>query len=233
MELGWIAADRGIAVSEWTRDLTLIGATARRLVHAMMSGSDIASLRRAVTLVRTTATRLEPGLGTASPAYLSAYGMLFLKGSIAAARLGDAGLSRDLNAEAATVARLLGGDRNEHWSAFGPTNVGVHRVSALAELHEGGRAVEHAERLGGEQLSFLPRERRASHILNVARGFGQWGKRDQAVALVLEADSLAQEEVRCRPLTQTLVTGLVRSYPRGTTPGAPLVRLARDIGIQM
>jgi transcriptional regulator with XRE-family HTH domain len=233
MELGWIAGDRGITVAEWAGDLTLIGATARRLAHAMMSGSDVASLRRAVALVRATADRLEPGIGRASPAYLSAYGMLFLKGSIAAARLGDAGLSRDLNAEAAVVARLLGGDRNEHWSAFGPANVAVHRVSALAELHEGGRVVEHAEQFGTERLSSLPRERRANHILNVARGFGQWGKRDEAVALVLEADSLAHEEVHCRPLTNALVTELVRSYPRGTTPSAPLARLAREIGIQV
>ena len=233
MELGWIAADRGITVAEWTADLTLIGATTRRLVHAMMSGSDAAGRRRAIDLVHTTTDRMEPGLGAASPGYLSAYGMLFLKGSIAAARLGEAGSSRDLNAEAATAARLLGGDRNDHWSAFGPTNVGVHRVTALAELHEGGRAVEQAEGLGAEQLSCLPRERRANHLLDVARGFGQWGRRDEAVALVLEADSLAQEEVRCRPLAQTLVTELVRSHPRGTAPSVPLARLAREIGIQV
>jgi transcriptional regulator with XRE-family HTH domain len=233
MELGWIAADRGITVAEWTADLTLIGATTRRLVHAMMSGSETDGHRRAIALVRTATARLEPGIGSASPAYLSAYGMLFLKGSIAAARLGDAGLSRDLNAEAATAARLLGGDRNEHWSAFGPTNVGVHRVSALAELHEGGRVVEHAERLSDEQLSCLPRERRANHLLDVARGFGQWGRRDEAITLVLYADSLAQEEVRGRPLTQTLITELVRSQPRGTAPSVPLARLAREIGIHV
>jgi transcriptional regulator with XRE-family HTH domain len=233
MELGWIAGDRGIAVAEWTGDLTLIGATTRRLVHALMSVADTASRQRAVTLVRTTAARLEPGIGTASPAYLSAYGSLFLKGSIAATRLGDAGQSRDLNAEAATVARLLGGDRNEHWSAFGPTNVAIHRVAALAELHEGGRAVEYAQRLTDEQLSSLPRERRANHILDVARGYNQWGKRDEAVTLVLEADSMAREEVRCRPLTHALVTELVRGHPRGTTPSVPLARLAREIGIQV
>jgi transcriptional regulator with XRE-family HTH domain len=233
VELGWVAADRGIAIAEATGDLTLIGATTRRLVHAMMSAPDSASRQRAITLVRATAGRLEPGIGSASPAYLSAYGMLLLKGSIAATRLGDAALSRDLHGEAATVGRLLGGDRNEDWSAFGPTNVGVHRVAALANLHEGGRVVEYAARLTEEQLSTLPRERRANHTIDVARGYCQWGKRDQAVTLVLEADALAREEVRCRPTTRTLVMELVRSHPRGSKPGVPLTRLAREIGIEV
>jgi transcriptional regulator with XRE-family HTH domain len=232
-DLGWLAADRGIAVAEWTGDLALIGATARRLVHALMAASDRESGRRAVALVTTTAARLDPELGVASPALLSAYGALFLKGSIAAARIQDASLSRDFNNEAANAARLLGGDRNEHHSAFGPTNVVVHRVSALADMQEGGRVVEEARSISKDQLATLPRERRANHLLDVARGFNQWGKRDEAIRLVLEADNLAREEVRCRPLTHKLVLDLVRGYPRGALPITPLARIAREIGIQV
>jgi hypothetical protein len=162
---------------------------------------------------------------------LSAYGALFLKGSIAAARIQSASLSREFNDEAGNAARLLGGDRNEQYSAFGPTNVMVHRVSALADMHEGGRVVEAARRISREQLVSLPRERRANHLLDVARGLNQWGKRDDAVTLLVQADQLAREEVRCRPLTHQLVLELVRSYPRGTRPVAPLARIAREAGI--
>jgi len=197
-----------------------------------MASSNLESCRRAVSLVQTTADRLNAELGTASPALLSAYGALFLKGSIAAARIQAASLSRELNAEAGHAAELLGGDRNEHHSAFGPTNVMVHRVSALANMREGGRVVEEAEKIGKDQLATLPRERRANHFLDVARGFNQWGKRDDAVSLLLEADQVAREEVRCRPSTHALVLDLVRSYPRGTRPSAPLARLARDLGVQ-
>lgn len=232
-DLGWLAADRGIFVAEWTGDLALIGATARRLVHALMVTADRESAGRAVSLVRATAARLEAELGTASPTLLSAYGALFLKGSIAAARIEDAAMSRDFNAEAANAARLLGGDRNEHYSAFGPTNVMVHRVSALADMHEGGRVVEAARRISEGQLATLPRERRANHLLDVARGFNQWGRRDDAITLLLQADQVAREEVRCRPVTHKLVLDLVRSYPRGTRPGPPLARLAREVGIQV
>ncbi len=191
IDLGWLAADRGIAVAEWTGDPALIGATARRLVHALMAASDRDSGRRSVALVTAIAARL------------------------------------------ANAARLLGGDRNEHYSAFGPTNVMVHRVSALADMREGGRVVEEARSISSAQLATLPRERRANHLLDVARGFHQWGKHDEAVRLVLDADNLAREEVRCRPITHQLVFDLARTYPRGTRPTAPLARIAREIGIQI
>src|SRR5262249_15604400 len=47
-DLGWLAADRGIAIAEWTGDLALIGATARRLVHALMTVPNKESGRRGV-----------------------------------------------------------------------------------------------------------------------------------------------------------------------------------------
>lgn|SRR2546421_2163583 len=232
-DLGWLAGDRGIVVAEWTGDLALVGATIRRLVHALMASSGTDSGRRGVSLVMATAARLDAALATANPTLLSAYGALFLKGSIAAARIHDASLSRELNTEAGRVAALLGGDRNEHYSAFGPTNVLLHRVSALADMHEGGRVVEEASQISPGQLATLPRERRATHLLDVARGYSQWGKRDNAVQLLLQADQIAREEVRCRPLTHTLVLDLVRGYPRGSRPTAPLARIARELGIQV
>jgi hypothetical protein len=232
-DLGWLAADRGIVVAEWTGDLALIGATARRLVHALMGAADRESIVRGVSLVRATAARLDAELGRASPTLLSAHGALFLKGSIAAARIRDASLSGEFNSEAAKAAQLLGGDRNEHYSAFGPTNVLVHRVSALAEMQEAGRVVDEAHRISDGQLATLPRERRANHLLDVARGFNQWGRRDDAVALLLQADQVAREEVRCRPSTHGLVLDLVRSYPRGTRPDPRLARIARVVGIQI
>jgi transcriptional regulator with XRE-family HTH domain len=232
IDLGWLAADRGIVIAETTEDLALIGATSRRLVHALMASPDKQSGHRSVALVKTAAARLETEIGTGSPTLLSAYGALFLKGSIAAARIDNPSLSREFNTEAARAARLLGGDRNEQYSAFGPTNVMVHRVSALADMHEGGKIIEAAQRISPQQLANLPRERRANHLLDVARGFNQWGKRDDAIAYVVEADQLAREEVRCRPLTRQLLLDLVRSYPRGVRPTAPLARIAKEVGIQ-
>ncbi|MEO7193598.1 MAG: helix-turn-helix domain-containing protein [Pseudonocardiaceae bacterium] len=227
-QLGWIAADRGIQIAEQTGDLTLIGSAARRVAHAL---SATHHSNDAVQLVRSAASRLEPHLRSADPAFSSAYGMLLLKGSIAAARLDQAADVRDLQTEALAVAARLETDRNENWSAFGTTNVLVHRVSALADMHSGGRVIEAAADIPRGDLMHLPRERRVSHLLDVTRGYLQTGQRDESAATLLDADQLAPEEVRCRRKSKLIITELVRSYPRGTTPMVGVTRLARAMGV--
>ncbi|MGI9004552.1 MAG: helix-turn-helix domain-containing protein [Pseudonocardia sp.] len=226
--LGWLAADRGIQIAEQTEDLTLIGHAARRVAHALFAthhGSD------AVELVRSAASRLAPNLATADPAFLSAYGSLLLKGSIAAARLHQAADVRDLQSEALTVARRLGPGSNENWSAFGVTNVRVHQVSALADMHSGGRVLEAADIIPLDDLYRLPKERRATHLLDVTRGYLQAGRRDEAATTLLDAHQLAPEEVRCRQKTNQTVTDLVRSYPHNSSAPIQLIRVAEAIGI--
>jgi len=98
-------------------------------------------------------------------------------------------------------------------------------------MREGGRVVEAAGRLTEGQPLGLPRERRASHLIDVARGYSQWGRRDEAVEQLVRADHLAREEVRCRPHTQAVIAELVRSYPRGTRPSLPLSNLAKAVRI--
>lgn len=227
-QLGWVAADRSIQLAEQTEDLTLIGSAARRVAHALTytyQSSD------AVTLVRSAADRLAPHLRQADTAFISAYGMLLLKGSIAAARIHQAADVRDLQGEALTVAGKLGSNRNEHWSAFGTTNVLVHRVSALVDMQSGGRAIEAAETISRADLMRLPKERRASHLLDITRGYLQWGKRDEAATTLLDADQFAPEEVRCRQMTHLLITDLIRSYPHGTSPPTALTKVARAVGV--
>ncbi|HEY6423344.1 MAG TPA: helix-turn-helix domain-containing protein [Pseudonocardiaceae bacterium] len=227
-QLGWVAADRSIQIAELTGDLTLIGSAARRVAHALSATHQSDD---AVQLVKSAAGRLEPHLRSAGSAFASAYGMLLLKGSIAAARLDQAADVRDLQNEALVVAARLETDRNEHWSAFGTTNVLVHRVSALADMQGGGRVIEAAADIPHRGLMHLPRERRASHLLDVTRGHLQAGQRDRAAATLLEADQLAPDEVRCRNLTKQIITDLVRSYPRGLTPIVAVMRLARAVGV--
>jgi transcriptional regulator with XRE-family HTH domain len=227
-QLAWVAADRGIQIAEQTGDLTLIGSAARRVTHALSAshqGHD------AIELATSAARRLEPHLSDADAAFASAYGMLLLKGSIAAAKLDRASDVRDFQDEALNVARRLEAGRNEHWSAFGVTNVLVHRVSALADMQAGGRVTEAAAAIPTADLRVLPRERRATHLLDVTRGYLQAGQRDQAATTLLGADQIAAGEVRCRSETKPLISELVASYPRGTTPLAGVTKLARAVGI--
>lgn len=227
-QLGWVAADRGIQLAEQTEDLTLIGNAARRVAHAL---SATAQSSDAIDLVRSAADRLSTHLATAGPAFVSAYGMLLLKGSIAAAKLHQAADVRDLQAEALSVATGIGDGRNEHWSAFGATNVRIHQVAALADMQSGGRVIEAAAAISRDDLSRLPKERRAAHSLDVTAGYLQWGRRDEAAATLLEADRFAPEEVRCRSVTKQIITDLVRSCPRKGGVPAGVTKLARITGV--
>ncbi|MGH3814791.1 MAG: hypothetical protein ACRDUV_20490 [Pseudonocardiaceae bacterium] len=65
----------------------------------------------------------------------------------------------------------------------------------------------------------------------MTRGHLQAGQRDQAATVLLDADQLAREEVRCRALTRQIITDLVRSYPRGTGPMSAITQLARAVGV--
>jgi hypothetical protein len=155
---------------------------------------------------------LEPGLGSASPAHLSAYGALLMKGAMAAAYQGDRVSTRALLAEAEVTAHRLGADANHCHTAFGPTNVNLHRVSAAVALGDGGVAVEQARRVHPQQLPVL--ERRANYLLDVARGHGQVNQDTEALRLLLAAERAAPEEVRYQPVARALVVDLLRHERR-------------------
>lgn len=227
-QLGWIAADRGIQIAEQTGDLPLIGSAARRVAHALNATHQSPD---AIQLVKSAADRLEPHLANADPAFISAYGALLLKGSIAAARLHRAVDVQDFQEEAQSVAHRLGMDRNDNWSAFGPTNVLVHRVSAFADMQSGVRVIEAARDIPRIDLLRLPRERRGRHLLDVSRGYLQAGQRDEAASVLLDADQLARAEVRCCSLARTVLTDLLQSYPCGIRPLSALTQLARAMGV--
>jgi hypothetical protein len=128
---------------------------------------------------------------------------LLLKGAMAAAHQGDRITSRALLGEADTIARHLGGDANHWFTAFGPTNVNVHRVSAAVALGDGGAAVHHAKSVHPAQLPVL--ERRAQYLVDVARGYGQWSKDDQALRALLTAERATLSRSR----TDTLAVSIL------------------------
>ncbi|MCZ1008668.1 hypothetical protein [Streptomyces lydicus] len=169
---------------------------------------------------------LEPGLGEPTSAYLSIYGTLFLTGSMAAARAEDRATAQEFLEEAETAASRLGTDANHMWTAFGPTNVAIHRVAAAGELGD----VQVALDLGPQvDTSGLPMERRVWHGPEVARALSAWNRTDDALAAVLEAEQLAPEQVRHHYMSRDLVLGWVRGT-RGR-PSRPIADLAERLRV--
>jgi tetratricopeptide (TPR) repeat protein len=223
-DLAWIAADRGILAAKQSEDRLVVAASSRMLAHALLAmGRHDKAQQVAVTAL----TTLEPGLGSALPAHLSIYGALLQTSAVVAARRGDRAGANDFLTEAAVIAERLGEDRNDFWTVFGPTNVGIHRASVSVELGDAGLVVEPARAIDPSHLPSL--ERRAHHLLDLAQGYGQWRKDHQALDTLLQAERLAPQEVHQQPVVQRLVVELLHRERRTTRPG--LRELARRVGV--
>ena len=203
-DLAWIAADRGIAAAERSEDSLVVAASARMLAHAFLG---MGRYEKALEVTTAALLGLEPGLGTATPPHLSVYGALCNTSAIAAAKRGDRVRANQFLAEAASMAKRLGRDRNDFWTVFGPTNVEIHRVSVSVDLGDGGHAVEQARTVHLRGLPCI--ERRTHHLLDVAHGNAQWGKDHEAIDSLLEAERLAPQEVHYQPAVQRLVLNLL------------------------
>nr|MDT0662597.1 helix-turn-helix transcriptional regulator [Micromonospora sp. DSM 115978] len=222
-DLAWIAADRGLTAVRPTGDPLVTGSLLRSVGHALHSTG---RYREAVRLTEDAAAYLEPHLDKPTPALLSVYGTLFLSGAMAAARANDPTTTRTFLSVADESAGRFGADANHLWTAFGPTNVTIHRVATAGELGDMQVAVDLGPRV---DTTALPMERRIRHTLEVARAYNSWNRPDDAQAALLDAQQLAPEQVRHHFLSRQLALTWIRRQ-RGK-PSTQLVRLARRLNV--
>ncbi|RKT04586.1 helix-turn-helix protein [Streptomyces sp. 3211.6] len=222
-ELAWIAADRGLAAAQRSGRSEITGSLFRAVTHCLLATG---RFKAAVQLVNDAAAVMQPELGNANDEYLSVYGTLFLTGAMAAARAEDRATTQTFLREANETAQRLGADANHMWTAFGPTNVAIHCVATAGELGDIQIAADLGSRI---DTTALPVERRVRHSLEVARALSSWNRTDEAVAVLLEAEQAAPEQVRHHYLSRELVIGWIRGT-RGR-PAHPVADLARRLGI--
>lgn len=227
-DLAWLAADRSMAVAQRADDPLLAGIATTRVCNALVA---MGRPRPALELNVTIANRLAPGGGTSTtPEQLSVYGLLLLQGAMAASRIGDTATVEDLLGGAEEAAGVLRADQNHYWTSFGPTNVLLHRAAAAVELGDGGRAVEiHTQRIEEAAFNGLLPERRAHHLLDIARGYAQIGDVAKAGEMLLRGDRLAPSEIRCRPIAHEVMSDVLRRT-RGAPP-SPIAELAEHMGV--
>lgn len=226
LDLGWLAADRSIAVSQRAGDQLLAGVATSRVALALRS---LGRHRSALEVNVNIANRICPGGEPSTPQRLSVYGFLLLQGAMAASCLGDSATMHDLVAAAEEAAKELGADLNHYWTSFGPTNVQVHRAAAAVELGEGALAVAVHDSLDPEAFRALMPERRAHHFIDMARGFTQVGDVSRAGEMLLECDQIAPSEVRCRPIAHEVMCDVLRRT-RGSAP-TQVADLAEQMGV--
>jgi transcriptional regulator with XRE-family HTH domain len=225
-ELAWIAADRGVLAAERAEAPLLMAVSARAVGQVFMSAG---RLDEAQSVSTAALTALEPGLGKASPEYLSVWGSLLLTRAIIAARKNDRSTAGQFLHEAAATAGRLGQDRNDFWTVFGPTNVAIHAVSVDIELGDPAAGLRRAPSVDPSRLSPELVERRVYHMIDLARGYAQQRNDAAAVLMLLEAERVAPEEVKYHVIVPEMLRELLKRERRAATPG--LRPLAARVGV--
>ncbi|MET8254061.1 helix-turn-helix domain-containing protein [Micromonospora sp. NPDC005197] len=219
-DLAWLAADR--AVSTAADDPTLAATAAVSVGQALRaSGRD----RLALAATLAAANRVRP---QRSAGEWAVGGTLLLQAALAAAGCGEHHRADELTDRAAGVAANLRGYDDQHRTSFGPIVVEVARVVVAASRGDAAEAVRrHPAIVRREAWRRLPAEYRGAYLVDVARAYLQVGDLRGAARALVDADSVAPAEVRCRPLARTVIAEVARGHPAP----AGVARLATLVGL--
>ncbi|MEU4348319.1 helix-turn-helix transcriptional regulator [Streptomyces sp. NPDC023838] len=133
-------------------------------------------------------------------------GQLHLGAAVMAGRSKDGSRATGHLDEAARLAESTGEAVDVHWLSFGPTNVGVHRVSVLAELDEYGDAAQAAR--GLTIPADWPASRRSHHFAEVARAQMWTGDLAESFRNLVRARKIAPQQARYHPTVRETYSGL-------------------------
>ncbi|KWX02649.1 hypothetical protein TH66_12925 [Carbonactinospora thermoautotrophica] len=224
-DLAWVAAERAREAAKALAEPGWAGMTEFLRCQALMWAK---GRSQALSTAVRAADRLTPHLDDEAAA--ESYGMLHLTAALASAALSQGDAARDHLAEAARIADRTG-ERGSGLLGlgFGPTNVGMWRVSVELELGDPERAVEAAHAVSPERLP-LPR-RQAMYYADVGRALAKLpGKQREAVQALRTAERLAPQRVHASPIVRDTVA-MMLNRARAQAGGRDLRGLAYRMGI--
>lgn len=215
-QLAWLAGDRarchaaaaGIPALR-TAALYSIGCALLALPDRRHEAADLVEH----TLAGITSRRMD------GPADISSAGALTLLAAIIAVRHNDHRRAATHLHAADALAERLGGDRNDLWTAFGPTNVLIHRVGITATA-DPDTAINLGEHLDTSRLHPALVSRRSQVHLDLAAAFSHRPRGDASALLhLLQAEQLAPQLFRIHPPAHALIRRLLNRERRAVTPG--------------
>jgi len=218
-EAAWIAADRAMAAAERAGNPMLVAAGAFRLVFVFINARHYG---QAEETARTAAEALWPLADQGDPQAMSLWGALTLQRAVISAHVNDPDLAYGQLDLASRVAGRLGEGHNEYNTEFGPANVRLYEIAVAVELGDAGRALRAAQAV---DTSWLSPERQARMLIDVARAHAQRRQVHEAVATLLQAETITPEQVRSHALVRQLVSDLLTMQD----PPAELRDLARRL----
>lgn len=200
-DLGMVALDRMGWSAERASDPVLGGMRQYMRGVAYLRAGDYRTGQRLVRLGMSALEQAEAGhvLDVVT-------GQMHLGAAVLAGRDKDKDTAEGHLSEAQRIAGRTGPAEKVHWLSFGPTNVGVHRVSVLAELDLYSQAVQTAE----ETVipDGWPPSRLAHHHAEVARAQMWTGRTDSAFKSLVKARKLAPQQTRYHPTVRETYAGL-------------------------
>ncbi|MBZ4320224.1 heavy metal transporter CzcB [Streptomyces huiliensis] len=219
----WIAAERAVAAARRMGDPTAVASASRILTHALGA---VGHRRQSVRVAIRAADEAAEGVRWKSPDTVAVLGALLLRGAWAAAAADDRDTAEALLTDAGRAAAMPA-DSNRRWTAFGPHNVALHRVSVALTLGDAGKALAEARKVDVKTLAVA--ERRAVFWTDAARALHACGRTRKAAAALLAAEREAPEEVRCRPVVRELIGEMLMRDAGGQA--SSLHSLATRVGV--
>jgi hypothetical protein len=140
------------------------------------------------------AEQLDPLSRSDNPTVTSVAGALWLIGAVIAARRTEQVDAWGRLDRAEGLAGLLGEDGNHAWTAFGPTNVRLHRISVATEMGDAAEALHLATDLDTDDIPEGLISRRAQVHLDLAWAHALRMRDAEARAVVTNAAGLATLE---------------------------------------
>ncbi|HET7016106.1 MAG TPA: transcriptional regulator, partial [Streptosporangiaceae bacterium] len=223
-DLALIAADRGLSAAERSGIAPVRASLIRCMAFTLHSTG---RFEAAMRLVDAGTDYVNREIRGDDAVLTSVCGTLFLVGSMAAARSGDRTKTGRYLEQATVAAGRLGRDANHLWTAFGPTNVAIHRVNTAVELGDARTALRSTTLAAHTKA--IPSERRVRYLLDVARAHSMAGDRDDALGTLLTAEKIAPEQVQQHYLSRKVVMALTRNAIR--RPSAELANLAKRMKV--
>ncbi|MEU4338307.1 helix-turn-helix domain-containing protein [Micromonospora lupini] len=219
-DLAWLAADRAMTAAA---DDPALAATAAISVSQALRAAGRDRLALAASLAAANRVRPQRSAGE-----WAVGGALLLQAALAAAGCGEHHRADELADRAAGVAANLRGYDDQHRTSFGPVAVELTRVLVAVSRGDAVEALHrHSTVVRREGWRRLPAEYRGAYLVDAARAYLQVGDLRGAARALVDADSVAPAEVRCRPSARAVIAEVARAQPAP----AGVVRLATVVGL--
>jgi hypothetical protein len=216
--LAWVTAERAATWCARLDNPALAAVAAYQIACALAKSPGQPG--EAEDVAMTAAEHLASRRRHREPAYLSVRGALLLHAAVTAARRGH---HADASLRLATAGRLadaLGYDGNEQWTAFGPTNVLIHRLAVTVGLGRHAEALDIGDRLDTSGMPPALLGRRAQVHLDLATVHCHDRRSDpQAVLHLLEAERIAPQVISGSADARRIIGTLLHREQRSVTPG--------------